>query len=495
MSLMGIDIGTTGTKAIAFNEKGKVLASDYKEYNLVFPNPGWVEFNTEDQWSKIFDVLKKVNNDPEVIKDPVTALSVSTVGESFTPIDAAGNILYNTIYSTDARSFKEVELVLKEYPAETLFEITGYPPGYICPLNKIMWVKKNLPEIYKKTKKLLFTEDLLFHKLGIENTRINHALASRTLFFDVREKRWRTDILDTFEIDEALFSVPAPSAVEIGYIDKKIASELGFKNKVSVVTGAHDQPCAALGVGAVKGGVAADGMGTVECVTICMEDAVTNQEMLKNNYGCQAHAVDGKYVSLAYNLSSGSVVKWFRDNFAGRDNQAIREISSKMVFEPSGLYTLPYFSASGTPYLDPVSKGSIIGLDLDTDKNEIFKGLVEGLVFEICFNMELINKSGVEIVELRAVGGGSKSDYELKLKASIANKRILRMDITEAGCLASMILAGLGTQRFTLSEALSQFVKVKDEFLPDEKIRQRYLEKYEKYKEIYGLVSKLFEKK
>ncbi|MCL4377207.1 MAG: FGGY family carbohydrate kinase [Actinobacteria bacterium] len=492
MSLMGIDIGTTGTKAIAFNEEGKILASDYREYNLVFPNPGWVEFDTEDQWQKVFEVLKKINNDPSVKKDPVTALSVSTVGESFTPIDSTGKILYNTIYSTDARSAKEVDLILEKYSAIELFEITGYPPGYICALNKIMWVKNNMPEIYKKTRKFLFTEDLLFHKLGIENTRLSHALASRTLFFDIRQKKWRKDILDAFDIDVNLFSTLSASAVKIGYVDKKIAEQLGFKNNVSVVTGSHDQPCAALGVGAVKGGLAADGMGTVECVTTCLEDAVTNENMLKNNFGCQAHALDGKYVALAYNMTSGSVVKWFRDNLADGNSQIIREISSKLDFEPSKLYTLPYFSASGTPYLDPIAKGSIIGLNLDTDKKEIFKGLVEGLVFEICFNMELSGKSGVEIVEIRAVGGGSKSDFELQLKASLANKKILRMDITEAGCLASMILAGLGTGKFTLSEAVSQFIKVKDEFLPDETIRQKYIKKYEKYKEIYGLVSKLF---
>jgi len=451
-----------------------------------------VEFDTEDQWSKVFEVLKKVNNDPAVKKDPVTALSVSTVGESFTPIDADGKILYNTIYSTDARSSKEVDLILEKYSPVELFEITGYPPGYICPLNKIIWVKKHLPNIYKKTKRFLFTEDLLFHKLGIEKPKISHALASRTLFFDVRDKVWRKDILDSFDIDSGLFSTPSPSAVEIGFIDNKIAEELGFQKNVSVVTGSHDQPCAALGVGAVRGGIAADGMGTVECITTCMEDAVTNQKMLENNFSCQAHAVDGKYVALAYNMTSGSVVQWFRDNLADGNNQIIREISSQLTFEPSSLYTLPYFSASGTPYLDPVAKGSIIGLDLDTDKKEIFKGLVEGLVFEICFNMELSSKSGVEIVELRAVGGGAKSDFELKLKASIVNKRILRMDITEAGCLASMMLAGLGTRKFTLSEAVSQFIKVKDEFLPDESIKGKYIEKYEKYKEIYSLVSKLF---
>ncbi|MCE5330127.1 hypothetical protein LLG07_07345, partial [bacterium] len=450
------------------------------------------EFDTADQWEKIFEVLRKVNDDPAVKKDPVSAISVSTFGESFTPIDEKGDILYNTIYSTDARSAKEVEYILSKYSAQKLMDITGYPPGYICALNKIIWMKNNKPEIFKKTRKLLFTEDLFFHKLGITDTKINYALASRTLFFDVRLKKWREDILNTFGIDVGLFSRPSPSAVEIGYISRKIADDLGFTGNVSVVTGAHDQPCAALGVGAVKGGIAADGMGTVECITTCMEDALTNEKMLKNNFSCQAHAVDGKYVALAYNMSSGSVVKWFRNNLAGGDSQAIRNISSRLTFEPSSLFTLPYFSASGTPYLDPKPKGSIIGIDLDTNTEEIFKGLVEGLIFEICFNINLAESSGVEITELRAVGGGSKSDYELKLKASISNRPILRMDIAEAGCLATMILAGIGTGKFTLPEAISKFVKVKDEFIPDQKIRERYLDKFKKYKEIYGLVSKLF---
>ena len=492
MSIMGVDIGTTGTKAIAFSENGKVIASDYKEYSLLFPKPGWVEFDTADQWNKIFEAIKKVNNDTEVKKDPVSAIAVTTFGEGFTPVDDKGDILYNTIYSTDARSIKELEFVLSKYSAQYLMDITGYPPGYICPLNKIIWLKNNEPQIYKKTKKLLFTEDLFFHKMGIKNTKMNYGLASRTLFFDVRAKKWTEDILASFDIDVDLFSVPSPSAVEIGLIDKKIAGELGFAGNVSIVTGAHDQPCAALGVGAVKGGISADGMGTVECVSTCMEDALTNKEMLKNNFSCQAHGVDGKYVALAYNLSCGSVVRWFRNNFAGGDNNVIRNISSQLTFEPSNLFTLPYFSASGTPYLDPKPKGSIIGLDIDTSKEDIFKGLIEGLVFEICFNIGLSQSSGVEIVEIRAVGGGSKSDYELKLKASISNRPILRMDITEAGCLASMMLAGLGTRKFTMSEAISQFVKVKDVFQPDQKIRERYLDKFEKYKEIYGLVSKLF---
>jgi len=266
---------------------------------------------------------------------------------------------------------------------------------------------------------------------------------------------------------------------------------LGFNN-VSVITGCHDQPAAAFGVVAITGGIAADGMGTVECATICSDQAVTNTSMLGNNFSLQAHAIPDKYVTLAFNLSCGSVVRWFRDVFLGGNDNEIRAISSALTFEPSRLYTLPYFSASGTPYLDPLSKGSIIGLDLSTTKEDIFKGLIEGLIFEISYNLELADKSGIKLTELRATGGGAKSDYELKLKASILNKPILRMDISEAGCLGTMILAGTGTGKFTLKEAMSKFVKAGERFEPDRKIRERYQEKFEKYKKIYGLVSELY---
>ena len=201
MSILGLDIGTTGTKGIVFNEDGKQLATSYEEYSNIFPRPGWVEFDVSMMWDKIFSVIKDINSNPGVVKDPVTALSVSTMGESFTPVDKKGNTLYNTIYSSDVRSVNELELVYEKYTPRELFEITGYPSGYICPLNKIIWMKNNRPDIYKKTKKFLFTQDLLYHKLGIRDTRIDYSLSSRTLFFDIKKKCWSEKILESFDIN------------------------------------------------------------------------------------------------------------------------------------------------------------------------------------------------------------------------------------------------------------------------------------------------------
>ena len=500
MSILGIDIGTTGTKAIVFSYEGKILTSAYLEYKLIFPKPGWVEFDVNQMWEKIFNVIRMVNSDDLVKKDPVTSLSVSTVGESFTPIDKKGNTLYNTIYSTDTRSVKELEYIFTKISPSDLYNINGYPPGFISPLNKILWLKNNMPDIYSKTKRFLFTEDLLFHKLGIADTKIDYSLCSRTLFFDIKNKKWSSKILNEFDIDENIFSKPSPSGIEIGYVNKDIAENLGFTREVAIVTGGHDQPCAALGVGAIKDGIAADGMGTVECITTALDKLVINNSMLNNNFSTQVHVVDDMYVTLAYNLSSGSVIKWYIDVFADEEKKKVKEeginifehIFSGLTFKPSNLYLLPYFSASGTPYLDPKPRGTITGLSLATKKEDIFKALIEGLIFEIAFNIELAENSGVNIKELRAVGGGASSDYWLKLKSSILNKPIKRMGITEAGCLATMILAGKGTGKFSIEEAISDFIKVDREFHPDEEIRQMYLDNFERYKKIYCLVKNIY---
>ncbi|MFZ3085465.1 MAG: FGGY-family carbohydrate kinase, partial [Candidatus Hydromicrobium sp.] len=158
----------------------------------------------------------------------------------------------------------------------------------------------------------------------------------------------------------------------------------------------------------------------------------------------------------------------------------------------SGLFVLPYFSSSGTPYHDPIPKGTITGLNLTTKKEDIFKAIIEGLIYEIAFNVELAEKSGVKITELRAVGGGAKSDKELTLKSSILGKPIKKMQITEAGCLATMMLAGSATDKFTLEQAISSFIKVEREFYPDEKIREKYLDRFVKYKKIYNLISQIY---
>jgi len=370
-------------------------------------------------------------------------------------------------------------------------------PRVCSPLNKIIWLKKNEPKAYKNTKKILFTEDLLHYKLGVKNTKINYSLCCTSMFFDIRSKKWSKEILNKFDIDTGLFSTPVPSGIEIGVVGKTIAEDLGFKKKVSIISGGHDQQCAALGVGAVNKGISADSMGTVECITTVLEDLVTNDLMYTNNLTIRMHVIEGKYVNFVDVLSSGSVIKWYIDNFFEKENNknidVYKYMYSKCNFEPSHILTLPYFSSSGTPYFDPEPKGAIIGLKLTDDKYVVFKSLIEGLIFEIALNIEITEKAGIIISELRAVGKGANSDYWLKLKASITGKKIVRMNNLESSCIGAIILAGTGINKFTLEEAISIFVKTGEEFFPDEKIKNKYIAEFEKYKKVYRSIKNIYE--
>ena len=500
MSILGIDIGSTGVKAIAFNEEGQILVSSYSEYNFIFPKPNWIELDVENMWKQIFNTIRMINSSEEIKKDSVESLSVSAIGSSLTPLDKFGNVLYNTIYPTDTRSIKEHEYILREIPPKALYNICGYPPGFLSPLSKILWVKKNFPHIYLKTKKILFTEDLLYHKLGIRNTKISYSSCSRTLFFDIRSKNWSERILNEFDIDKNLFSEPSISGIEIGYIEKDTRNNLGFKKKVSVVTGGFDEYCNALGVGAIKSETAANNIGSTECITTVTDRIIINNNMFKNNFSTQDHVIRGKYITLAYNITAGSIIKWFKDEIISEEKTEINKtklssydfLFSGLTFKPSGLVFLPYFAGSGTPYLDPKSKGALIGLNLSTGKKDIFKSIIEGLVFEITVNLELLKKSGVNILEIRAMGGGTKSDYWLNLKSSIINMPIKRMKITEAGCLAAMILAGYGTNKFNINEAVKNFVEIDKEFYPDKNIHSKYIESLERYRKLYKLIKQIF---
>lgn len=499
MSLLGLDIGTSSAKAIAFNEEGQSIADAKTTYDLIYPGPGRVEFEVEPMWERIFGIFKSLNSLGVIKKDPIEALSVSTFGESFTLIDNKGKPLHNTVYAADTRAINELQFIISEISYKKIYKITGSAPKYISPLSKIYWFKKNKPELFNETKKILFTEDLLFHLLGVGDTKISYSLSSQTLFFDMHKKCWSKEILNKLGLNEYLFSTPSPSGKVIGYIDKAIGEELGFKGKVALVTGGNDQHCTSLGVGAVKPGICTDSIGTFECISSISNSLEISDFLLSNNIPVYCHVVEGKYVINVYNASAGSVIKWYLENIAhgeiSEDNKKnfdfYKYLFKGLNLKPSNLFLLPYFAPSGTPYYDAKSKGSIVGLSLSTTRKDIFKALIEGLVFEIALNIELLEKAGYGIEELRAVGGGSRHDYWLRLKCSVLNKIIRRMKEIESGCLGTMILAGTAINKFNIDEALSNFIKINDVFYPELSIRNNYLKFFEAYKRLYKVISEI----
>ena len=246
MSLLGIDVGTTGCKVIAFNIEGQILAQAYDEYPLLHSQPGWAELDSYVVWEKISGCIQSVAQHTK--SDPVEAISVASQGEAVTPISKSGEILANTITSFDSRTIGISNEIGKEVSKLDLMKITGIPLSDITTLAKITWIQQYQPNVFEQTWKFLGYEDFVFYKLGMPPV-IDYSLAARTMLFDVIQKDWSEQMLNMINMDSSMFSSPAASGTIIGEIGSDIAKDLGLPENVVGVTGGHDQPCGALGAG------------------------------------------------------------------------------------------------------------------------------------------------------------------------------------------------------------------------------------------------------
>jgi len=317
-------------------------------------------------------------------------------------------------------------------------------------INKIMWLKKNRRDIYKKAFKFLCFEDFVQMKFGA-NPTISYSLAARTSAFDIRKKEWSKTMLEQAGIEEGLLAIPGPSAKVIGVVDKKISEELGLDNDVAVVTGGHDQACGAYGAGIVKESVAMNAAGTSDVITVMLDEPYLNEIMLENNYPCAPYVIPDKYTALTFNLTGGLLLKWYRDTFCYEEIQLAKEtgknvykiIDDNIYSKPVNLFILPHFVGSGTPTLDANSRGVIIGLDLETDKSKLARAVLESNAYDLRYNLEKIESMGINVKKIIAIGGGASSAVWLQIKSMhlqypVKGKRL---------CLST----GMGSAFITLS--------------------------------------------
>lgn len=496
MSLMGLDIGTTGCKAVAFSESGKILASSYKEYNLVM-GKNTFEINPYILSNKCLEVIKEAALKVKSI-NPVEAISIASFGEAFVPISKNGQCLDNAIIYMDSRGTEESVWLSKELGDDKIFSITGIPnfPAYsIC---KMLWYKNNKKEVLSKAYKLLLIEDFILNKLGI-NFYISYSLASRTMAFNVVKKEWSDEILGFCGIDKKLLSKPVPSGEFIGYVDENIAKSLGLEKRVKVFGGAHDQVACAVGAGVFQEDKVLDSIGTLEVIGVVSKKFLNRKVLLKNKIANYCF-IENKYFSFGFLMSGGSIIKWARDEFykterkgCKKENIKIYELMDKEIpQDPTNILLLPHFAGSGTPSHDPFSMGAILGLTIATKRGEIFKSILEGISYEIRSNIDVLRKVGFKISSVNCVGGGSKSDVWLQLKADIYGIPINKMYFNEGGCLGLAIIMAKSLKIYKdIDEAIKKMVKVSRTFYPNEKNYTEYLKRYKLYKKIYTSIKEI----
>ena len=491
MSLLGLDIGITGVKATAFSSEGKVLSHAYREYHMLSPEKGWLELNSQTVWERIKMVVSEIAFKTK--KDPIKAFSVSSFAEAVTPVSKDRKILGNCIIGFEDRGKEYIPQIEQKIGAEKLFEITGNILGHIYTAPKLMWLKENRTDLYDQAYKFLFWEDLVFYLLGCEPVT-DYSIANRSLLFDIRSGSWSDELCRAMSLDKEKFASPVPSGTVVGTISDSAASELGFPRGVKAVAGGHDQCCTALGAGITKEGIAAYGIGTVICITSVFSKIPDINIMRKNGLNIEHHTVPGLFVSLLYNFTGGSALKWFRDTFgekekilaAEKGKDAYEMLLDKIPESPTDLLFLPHLAHTGPPLFESNSSGVLAGLSLHTNREEILKSILEGVTYYFKEGIECLKTAGIQISEFRPTGGGAKSKKWLQIKADILGIPFVSLKIPEAGTLGAAILAGTAINEYNnIHEAVETLVKKGEEIEPNPENHKIYREKFILYRKLF----------
>lgn len=491
MLISGLDVGTTGCKLTVYDSDGKYLYNSYKEYNISRKS-GEHELDAEMLIEAVYGVIKDV---AEKYSD-LRAIGVTTFGEAFVTLDKDDNILFPTMLYTDQRGSKEKDELVEKLGEDTITKIAGVKPHQMYSVPKIMWIKKNKPEIYGKISKILLMADFVVYMLSGKR-QIEYSLAARTLGLDIRNKCWSKEIFDAAGIDISLMSELVKPGTVAGNMKNELAEKFGFSGDVKIVNACHDQVAAAVGSGIFEVGSAVDGTGTVECITPLFSEIPEDEALYKNGYSVVPYVFDNTYVCYAFSFTGGATIKWYRDNFA-KYEQMIAEKEGKNVYaildgkvkdEPTGILVMPHFAGAATPYMDNDSKAVIIGLTLENNEADIYKALMEGVTYELMLNVENLENAGIVLEKIYATGGGASSDVWLQIKADVLGKNITALDAKEAGtCGTCMITAVAIGACNNLKEAKEKFVREKKTFIPNGEKTEIYRKNFEAYKNIYNAV-------
>jgi xylulokinase len=494
-TLLGLDVGTTGCKAVLFDEDGVLLASASREYAVDLPRPTWAEQDIERVWGLAIEAMREAIAASGTRE--VAALGLSVHGEAVTPLDGAGRPLRPTILGMDTRTDAQNEWLRRHLGAEALFGRTGMPIHTINTLPKLLWLREHEPELWARTSRFVLVEDFLVGRMT-GRWVVSGCLASRTQMVDLATGRWDAGILDLLGLDEARLSSIAPSGTPVGELSSELTAALGLQRRPVVVSGGHDQACGALGVGLTEPGLASVSTGTAEVVEVALGSPLVSSPLYEGNISVYRHVVPGLYLAMTLNHSGGLALRWFRDALCEPQSQraAAEGLDAYDVMlegaadGPTSLLVLPHFSGAGTPTFDTASRGAILGLTFATTRADLALAIIEGLTYELRLNLDLLSEGGVVIDVLRAIGGGARSQRWLQLKADVTGIPVVTPQVTEAAALGAALLAGAGAGLYaSVPEAAQRFLRLSRTYTPDPARHDAYTRQYELYRGVYAAVS------
>ncbi|MCL5985561.1 MAG: FGGY family carbohydrate kinase [Actinobacteria bacterium] len=501
---LGLDLGGQSLKAalIDFNNNELFIVNEDYEEGLIPENN--LERNIDVFWKASRNAIKRLINETKCDPKQIKALSFSITGETFVLTDENFIPVRKAIAGWDTRGEKEVEVINSEFGQSQMYEISGQPDVAVCwPSVKLLMIKNNEPETYKRAKRFLTVEDYLIYKLTGKYVT-ETTVISTSLFFDMRTDQWYKPMLDFLNIEERFLPEVKKPCEIVGNLSKEAALQTGLSSETVVVTGAMDQIAGAVGSGNIMPGIITETTGTSLALGITYQGDLKN---LNSNIPICPHAVENSYFLLPWSPSGGLTLKWLKDEFFKEEIAEAQKIGedpynllTKMAEEiapgSEGLLILPFIIGIVCPENNPRAKGIFFGLGINHTKKHLARAVMESIGYTIRDIIDMLKESGILPQKIISLGGGAKSHLWNQIKADINKVEVITLkygDISAA--IGACILAAKGCGEFESFEQIANletFIKIETYYTPNQNNFLIYDMGYEKYKELYKRVKDLF---
>ena len=489
---LGLDTGTSGTKAVLIDETGKLLASDTQEYPLSTPQPQWAEQHPDtDWWPAAQRAIRNVLTVAGVAGSEVGGVGLTGQMHGSVFLDSAGKVLRPALLWCDARTGAEcAEITTKAGGTDRLFEMIGQPVLASFTAPKIVWVRNHEPDVYAKIAHVLLPKDFIRYRLtGEFATEVSDA--SGTSLLDVRKRDWSGEMLTALDIPREWLPTVHESPVVTGQITPEAAALTGLAAGTPVVGGGGDQAAGAVGCGIVEAGRVSSSLGTSGVVFAHSDEAFFDPQMRIQTF---CHAVPGAWHLMGCVLSAGGSLRWYRDTFApGADYDTITRGAATAPTGCEGLFFLPYLTGERTPHPDPDARGVFFGATLRTTQDWFARSVLEGVGYAIKDSFTLLQEIAVPVSEVRASGGGAKSALWLQIMADIIGHRHITLQVDEGPAFGAALLAAVGVGTFaSVPEACAATIRPVSETRPRLDAVAAYARHYLVYRSLYPALKQAF---
>ncbi len=482
---LGIDIGTTSVKVILISKNGDIVKEISKAHDLVSLEPGFAEEDPEIWWKSVLDILRDINGNG--FAERIASIGVTGMVPTLILVDEELNPIRYSIQQNDARSTHEIEELRSVVDESRYFSETANTLNQQVIFPKYLWLKKHEPENVTKTRWIMGSYDFISTKLtGNPHTEINWALESGMWF--VKDKKWHGEIVKTVDMPEHILPKVYEPAEIVGLTTEALEKETGFPAGIPVVAGSADHIASSLAVGLKDEGDLLLKFGGAGDIMF-----VTNSLKMDKRLFLDYHDIPSRYVLNGCMASSGSLVKWYMNLLREKGYDELRELAEKSGIGSQGLITLPYFLGEKTPIFDTKARGIIFGLDLHHNRGDIFRSIMESVVFGFMHHIEVLNESGFEIKRVFISDGGAKNPLWRKITADAVGVDVQYITDNPGSSLGAAFIAGVAAGLFEEWDEIDKFLSRSVFATADQQNHQLYEKYYKLYRKLYETLKPLYE--